>query len=146
MGKRKFNTTEEFINNLHNGEVSVINFDGKPLPCIHIDTERYRQILGKIAGKKLAVDILLDIFHDEKTVFVDIDMTYQGYGIEENYLLYANDKKEFFQALATTGIIGILPIDSSSTTEIFMVQIPKLAAAKSAWEQIKSIISKGQII
>jgi hypothetical protein len=113
MGRRQFNSINDFTNNLHQGEISIVNFDGKPLPCIHIENQRYDEILAKVAGKKLAVDVLLDIFHDGKNVFVDINMTYQDYNIEENYLVYANDKKEFFQALATTGMIGLLPTNSS---------------------------------
>ena len=143
MGRRQFNSIYDFTNNLHQGEISIVNFDGKPLPCIHIENQRYDEILAKVAGKKLAVDVLLDIFHDGKNVFVDINMTYQDYNIEENYLVYANDKKEFFQALATTGMIGLLPTNSSgANANIFMVQIPKLDAAKKAGEQINSIISK----
>jgi hypothetical protein len=146
MGRRQFNSIEDFTNNLHQGEISIVNFDGKPLPCIHIENQRYEEILAKVAGKKLAVDVLLDIFHDEKNVFVDINMTYQDYNIEENYLVYANDKKEFFQALATTGMIGLLPTNSSgANANIFMVQIPKLDAAQKAWEQINSIISKSNL-
>jgi hypothetical protein len=146
MGRRQFNSIEDFTNNLHQGEISIGNFDGKPLPCIHIENQRYDEILAKVAGKKLAVDVLLDIFHDGKNVFVDINMTYQDYNIEENYLVYANDKKEFFQALATTGIIGLLPTNSSgANANIFMVQIPKLDAAQKAWEQINSIISKSNL-
>lgn len=143
MGRRQFSSIKDFTNNLHQGEISIVNFDGKPVPCIYIDNQRYREILAKVAGKKLAVDVLLDIFHDGKNVFVDINMNYQDYYIEENYLVYANDKKEFFQALATTGIIGLLPTNpSGADANIFMVQIPRLEAAKKAWEQINFIISK----
>lgn len=136
---------KDFTDNLHQGEISIVNFDGKPLPCIQIDNHRYREILTKVGGKKLAVDVLLDIFHDGKNVFVDINMTYLDYNIEENYLIYANDKKEFFQALARTGMIGLLPANlSEAEANIFMVQIPKLEAARKAWEQIYSIISKNK--
>lgn len=146
MGRRQFNSIDDFKNNLHQGEISIVNFDGKPLPCIHIEEKRYEEILGKVAGKKLAVDVLLDIFNDGKNVFVDINMTYQDYNIEENYLVYANDKQEFFQALAMTGMIGLLPTNSSgANANIFMVQIPKLDAAQKAWEQINSVISKSTL-
>jgi hypothetical protein len=145
MGRRQFSSMKDFTDNLHQGEISIVNFDGKPLPCIQIDNHRYREILTKVGGKKLAVDVLLDIFHDGKNVFVDINMTYLDYNIEENYLIYANDKKEFFQALARTGMIGLLPANlSEAEANIFMVQIPKLEAARKAWEQIYSIISKNK--
>jgi hypothetical protein len=145
MGRRQFSSMKDFTDNLHQGEISIVNFDGKPLPCIQIDNHCYREILTKVGGKKLAVDVLLDIFHDGKNVFVDINMTYLDYNIEENYLIYANDKKEFFQALARTGMIGLLPANlSEAEANIFMVQIPKLEAARKAWEQIYSIISKNK--
>lgn len=145
MQKRHFSNLKEFINNLHKGEVSVIDFENKPLACIRIDNQRYVEIMGKIAGKKLAVDVVLDIFHDETNVFVDVNMTYLDYDIEENYLIHANDKKDFFRALATTGLIAILPIDSSpSNNNIFLIQIPRIDAAKTAWDQIASITSKSK--
>jgi len=145
MQKRNFSTFKEFIHNLHRGEISVIDFEGKPLACIRIDDQRYVEIMDKIAGKKLAVDVVLDIFNNETDVFVDVDMTYLDHDIEENYLIHANDKKEFFQALATTGLIAILPIDpSSAPNNIFLIQIPKIEAAKKAWDQIVGITSKSR--
>jgi hypothetical protein len=143
MQKRNFNSLKEFRNNLHKGEVSVIDFENKPLACIRIDNQRYIEIIGKIAGKKLAIDVVLDIFHDGTNVFVDVNMTYLDYDIEENYLINANDYKDFFRALATSGLIAILPIDSSpSNNNILMIQIPNIDAAKTAWDQIVSITSK----
>jgi len=125
--------------------VSVVDFENKPLACIPIDNLKYVEIMGKIAGKKLAVDVVLDIFHDETNVFVDVNMTYLDYDIEENYLIHANDKKEFFRALATTGMIAILPNDSSSSNNnIFLIQIPRIDAVKRALDQIISITSKSQ--
>ena len=76
MVRRKFHNLAQFSDNLHKGEILVMDFDGKPLPCIQIDDRRYSDILNAVGGKKLAVDILLDIFHDGKNVFVDIVMTY----------------------------------------------------------------------
>ena len=143
MQKRNFGNLDEFMNNLHMGEISVVDFENKPLACIRIDNQRYVEIMGRIAGKKLAVDVVLDIFHDETNVFVDVNLTYLGYDIKENYLIHANDKKDFFRALATTGLIAILPIDSSrSNNNIFLIQIPRIDAAKTAWDQIVSITSK----
>jgi hypothetical protein len=70
-------------------------------------------------------------------------MTYCDYDIEENYLVFANDKKEFFHALASTGMIGILPTNRDiSGQDIFLIQLPKLEAAINAWKQISSITEK----
>jgi hypothetical protein len=42
-------------------------------------------------------------------------------------------------------LIAILPIDSSqSNNNIFLIQIPRIDAAKTAWDQIASIISKSK--
>lgn len=143
MVRRKFHNLAQFSDNLHKGEISVMDLDGRPLPCIQIDDRRYIDILTAVGGKKLAVDILLDIFHDGKNVFVDIVMTYCDYNIEENYLVFANDTTEFFQALASTGMIGILPTTRAiSGQDIFLIQLPKLEAAINAWEQISSITEK----
>jgi hypothetical protein len=142
MVRRKFHNLAQFSDNLHKGEISVMDFNGRPLPCIQIDDRRYIDILTAVSGKKLAVDILLDIFQDGKNVFVDIVMTYCDYNIEENYLVFANDKKEFFQALASTGMICILPTRAISGQDIFLIQLPKLEAAINAWEQISSITEK----
>jgi hypothetical protein len=61
-------------------------------------------------------------------------------GIEENYLLYANDIIEFFEVLSKTGIIGIGPTYSSAqnNSNIFMIQLPKKEAAENALEIIKA--------
>ena len=145
MQKRHFSNLKEFINNLHKGEISVVDFENKPLACIRIENQRYVEIMDKIAGKKLAVDMVLDIFHDKINVLVDVNMTFLDYDIEENYLIHANDKKDFFRALATTGLIAILPIDSSPpNNNIFLIQIPRIDAAKRALDQIISITSKSQ--
>jgi len=145
MQKRNFSHLEEFRNNLHKGEISVVDIENKPLACIRIDNKRYFEIMAKIAGKKLAVDMVLDIFHDKTNVFVDVNMTYLDYDIEENYLIHANNNIDFFRALATTGMIAILPNDSSSSNNnIFLIQIPRIDAAKRALDQIISITSKSQ--
>src|SRR6476469_3323813 len=143
MKKRTFSNLEEFRNNLHKGEISVVDFENKPLACIRIENQRYVEIMVKIAGKKLAVDVVLDIFHDETNVFVDVNMTYLDYDIEENYLIHANDNKDFFRALATSGLIAILPIDSSpSNKKILIIHTPTKNNANTAWVQMVSITSK----
>ena len=145
MLKRNFSHLEEFRNNLHKGEISIVDFENKPLACIRIDNKRYFEIMAKIAGKKLAVDMVLDIFHDKTNVFVDVNMTFLDYDIEENYLIHANNNIDFFRALATTGMIAILPNDSSSSNNnIFLIQIPRIDAAKRALDQIRSITLKSQ--
>lgn len=145
MPKRFFNTLEDFKNNLHRYDASLIDYNGNPIPCIHIDSKRYDEIIKKVAGKKLAVDVLLDLFHDTKHVFVDILMTYLDYDFDENYLLYANEMPQFFEALANTGLIAIAPSTTETISEgnLLVIQLPKKDSAMNAYNQIIGII-KGE--
>jgi len=146
MPKRFFNTLEDFKNNLHRYDASLIDYNGYPIPCINIDSQRYDEIIIKVAGKKLAVDVLLDLFHDTKHVFVDIMMTYLDYGFDENYLLYANEMPQFFEALANTGMIAIAPATAQSASEgnLLVIQLPKKESALNAYNQMISIIKAGK--
>ena len=146
MPKRFFNTLEDFKSNLHRYDASLIDYNGYPIPCINIDSKRYDEIIIKVAGKKLAVDVLLDLFHDTKHVFVDIMMTYLDYGFDENYLLYANEMPQFFEALANTGMIAIAPDTAQSASEgnLLVIQLPKKESALNAYNQIIGIIKAGK--
>lgn len=142
MPKRFFNTLEDFNNNLHRYDASLIDYNGNPIPCIQIDSKRYDEIIKKVAGKKLAVDVLLDLFHDTKHVFVDILMTYLDYDFDENYLLYANEMPQFFEALANTGLIAIAPSTTDTVSEgnLLVIQLPKKDSAMNAYNQMTGII------
>src|ERR1051325_4939408 len=146
MPKRFFNTLEDFRNNLHTYDASLIDYKGLPIPCISIDAKRYDEIIIKVAGKKLAVDVLLDLFHDTKHVFVDIMMTYLDYGFDENYFLYANKIPQFFEALENTGMIAIAPATAQSASEgnLLVIQLPKKESALNAYNQMISIIKAGK--
>jgi hypothetical protein len=137
---RMFKTLEDFLKNLHKEGTTLIDFNGQKIPCILINPTRFQEILGTVHGKKLAVDILLNVFHDSQDVFVDVKLNFLDIGIEENYLLYANDILEFFESLTKTGIIGILPADSypGNNSNIFMIQLPKREAAENALVIIKA--------
>jgi hypothetical protein len=144
MPKRFFYTLDDFRKNLHKYDASLIDYNENPIPCIYIDSKRYDEIIRKVAGKKLAVDVLLDLFHDTNHVFVDILMTYLDYGFDENYLFYANKMPQFFEALANTGLIAIAPIDAESVSQgnLLVIQIPRKDGAESAYNQMMDIISK----
>jgi hypothetical protein len=143
---RDFYTFDELANRLHKDGATLANFNGKKVPCIYIDAKRYDEIMTAIYGKKLAVDTLLDIFHDGQDVFVDIRLKFLDVGVSENYLFYANDMLEFFEALSNTGLIALAPSLShgSSNSNIFMIQLPKIEAAENALEIIKSNIKKNK--
>ena len=137
---RAFKTLEDFLKNLHKEGITLIDFNGQKIPCILINPTRFQKIMEAIYGKKLAVDTLLNVFHDSQDVFVDVKLNFLDIDIEENYLLYANDILEFFESLTKTGIIGIAPDDSYSGihSNIFMIQLPKKEAAENALRIIKA--------
>jgi hypothetical protein len=144
MPKRFFYSLDDFKENLHRYDASLIDYDGNAIPCIYIDSKRYDEIIRKVAGKKLAVDVLLDLFHDSRHVFVDILMTYLDYGFDENYLFYANQMPQFFEALAKTGLIAVAPSSAESVSQgnLLVIQLPRKDTAESAYDQMMETIDK----
>ena len=142
MPKNKdFYTFDELAKRLHKEGATLVDFNGKKIPCIHVHAKRYDEIMTSIYGKKLAVDTLLDIFHDGKDVFVDVRFNFLDVGIRENYLFHANNMLEFFEALSNTGLIALAPrLSGGNSSNIFMVQLPKREPAEHALEIIKSNI------
>jgi hypothetical protein len=139
QGKRKFQTLKDFIENLHKEGTGLLNYDGNNVPCIYVDTKRYENIISSTYGKKLAVDTLLNIFHDGTHVFVDIQMKFLDSNREEYFLVFANEMLEFFEALSKTGLIAIVPqMEYYGNQNIFVIQIPKIESAEKAFEIIKS--------
>jgi hypothetical protein len=143
MTKRTFKNISDFLNNLHREGVTILNFDGRKIPCIYINPKKYDQIISETYGKKSAVDTLLNIYHNENDVFVDVEMKFLNIGLEQNYLLYANDKIEFFEALSDTGLIALAPDPAfhHTTSNVFMVQLPKKYAAENALQIIKTTVT-----
>jgi hypothetical protein len=143
MTKRTFKNINDFLSNLHREGVTILNFDGRKIPCIYINPKKYDQIISETYGKKSAVDTLLNIFHSENDVFVDVEMKFLNIGLEENYLVYANDKLDFFEALSNTGLIALAPDPAfhHTTSNVFMIQLPKKHAAENALQIIKIIVA-----
>ena len=138
QGKRKFQTLKDFIENLHKEGTGLLNYDGNNVPCIYVDSKRYENIISSTYGKKLAVDTLLNIFHDGTHVFVDIQMKFLDSDREEYFLVFANEMLEFFEALSKTGLIAIVPqMEYHGNQNIFVIQIPKIES-----EIIKSSAKK----
>jgi hypothetical protein len=144
MPKRFFYSLDDFKKNLHRYDASLIDYNRNAIPCICVNSKRYDEIIRKVAGKKLAVDVLLDLFHDSKHVFVDILMTYLDYGFDENYLFYANEMPQFFEALAKTGLIAIAPMSNeiNSQENLLVIQLPRKDSAENAYNQMMEIINK----
>jgi len=144
MPKRNFSTLEEFKANLHREGATLVEFSGSKVPCILLGQKNYEEMLRKVYGKKVGADTLLDIFYDGQDVFVDVQVKFLDTDFEENYLLYANDMIEFFEALAESGLISLAPDSSAYTNSrnVFMIQLPKKDAAERALEIIKSNAKK----
>ena len=142
MPKRYFDNIDDLKNNLHKEGASIIEYGEKNIPCIFINPDKYIKIIREVAGKRLVVDVMLDIFSDGRQIFVDIFMNYLDYGFSENYLFYANKMPEFFKCLSDTGIIAICPQGNRSTSEshILLIQIPKLDAAMKVYTEIITTI------
>jgi hypothetical protein len=144
MPKRNFSTLEEFKANLHKEGATLVEFSGSKVPCILLSQKKYEEMLQKVYGKKVRADALLDIFYDGQDVFVDVQVKFAKTDFEENYLLYANDMIEFFEALADSGLISLSPDSSAYTNSqnVVMIQLPKKDAAEKALEIIKSNAKK----
>lgn len=140
MPKRNFATLEEFKANLHQEGATLVEFSGGKVPCILVSAKKYEEMLGKVYGKRVSADTLLDIFYDGQDVFVDVNVKFAGTDFEENFLLYANDMLEFFDALAESGIVAMGPSENTyaNSQNVFMIQLPKKDAAQKALEIIKA--------
>jgi hypothetical protein len=145
MPKRNFSTLEEFKAHIHREGATLIEFSGIRVPCILMSPKKYEQVLHNVYDRKVRADTLLDIFYDGRDVFVDIQVKLLESEFEENFLLYANDMVEFFEALAESGIISLAPDSKdhhSNSQNLFMIQLPKKDAAERALEIIKANLKK----
>jgi hypothetical protein len=144
MPKRNFTTLPEFQANLHKEGATLVEFSGSKVPCILVSQKKYDDMLQKLFGKKVRADTLLDIFYDGQDVFVDVQIKFLDTDFEENYLLYANDMLEFFEALAESGMMSLAPDSPAYTNSqnVFMIQLPKKDAAEHALEIIRTNAKK----
>lgn len=144
MPKRTFSTVEEFKAHIHREGASLVDFSGVKVPCILISSKKYEQILQNVYGKKVRTDTVLDIFYDGQNVFVDIQVKLLETDFEENFLLYANDMVNFFEALAESGMLSLAPdsLDRLNSQNLFIIQLPKKNAAEHALEIIKANLKK----
>src|SRR5919199_4451189 len=144
MPKRNFRTLEEFKANIHKEGVTLIEFSGTKVPCILLSQKKYEQLLDKVYNKNTRADTLLDIFYDLQNVFVDIQIKLLDNEFEQDFLLYANDMVEFFEALAESGMISLASESPTYTNSqnLFMIQLPKKDAAERALKIIQANLKK----
>lgn len=126
--------------------ITIFDFDGKPVPCIVLEEKKYDEILTKVAGKSLAIDTDLNILQDGLGhVFVEVILTFSQAGIKEKILVNANANLPFFQSLATTTMLALSsPKSIYGKNNVFMIQLPKPEKAHDALNIIEEGLSKAK--
>ena len=141
------NELKELLKNSHK-DLSVEDFEGKQIPCIGFEGQKFDDMLNKVAGKPLSVDTNLNILQDGLGhVFVEMLLTFSHGGINEKILVNANEHLEFFESLAKNTMLAIASVNHPE--KIFMIQLPKPEKTYEALEIIKNGLandhSKSQI-
>ena len=130
------NELNELLKNSHK-DLSVEDFEGKNVPCIGFEGQKFDDMLNKVAGKPLSVDTNLNILQDGLGhVFVEMLLIFSEGGINEKILINANENLEFFESLAKNTMLAIASIDHPE--KIFMIQLPKPEKTNEALEIIKN--------
>ena len=131
---------EKLLSKTHK-DISIQDFDGKQIPCIEFDQERFDNIISCISGKPLSVDTNLNILQDGLGhVFVEIILTFSIGGLSEKVLVDASKNLDFFYVLSQNGILSIA---SKNTPEkVFMIQLPKPEKVQDALHIINDGLSK----
>ena len=133
------NELDELLKNSHK-DLSVEDFEGKNVPCIGFEGQKFDDMLNKVAGKPLSVDTNLNILQDGLGhVFVEMSLTFSEGEINEKILINANDNLEFFESLAKNTMLAIASVDHPE--KIFMIQLPKPEKTNEALEIIKNGLS-----
>ena len=130
------NELNELLKNSHK-DLSVEDFEGKNVPCIGFEGQKFDDMLNKVAGKPLSVDTNLNILQDGLGhVFVEMLLTFSEGGINEKILINANENLEFFESLAKNTMLAIASTDHPE--KIFMIQLPKPEKTNESLEIIKN--------
>lgn len=130
------NELNELLKNSHK-DLSVEDFEGKQVPCIGFEGQKFDDMLSKVAGKPLSVDTNLNILQDGLGhVFVEMLLTFSHGGINEKILVNANEHLEFFESLAKNTMLAIASV--THPEKIFMIQLPKPEKTYEALEIIKN--------
>ena len=133
------NELNELLKNSHK-DLSVEDFEGKNVPCIGFEGQKFDDMLNKVAGKPLSVDTNLNILQDGLGhVFVEMLLIFSEGGINEKILINANENLEFFESLAKNTMLAIASTDHPE--KIFMIQLPKPEKTNEALEIIKNGLS-----
>ncbi len=134
---------EKFLSERHK-DVTLFDFEGKKVPCIILDERKFDTMMKTIAGKPVSVETNLNILQDGLGhVFVRVTLQFSQGGIEEKFLIYANEAVEFFEALAETTMLSLSsPNSSYGSANVFMIQLPRPERAQNALDIIRKGLHK----
>lgn len=134
---------EKFLSERHK-EVTLFDFEGKEVPCIIINENKFENLMKTIAGKPVSVETNLNILQDGLGhVFVRVTLQFSQGGIEEKFLIYANEAMDFFEALAETTLLALSsPKSTYGDSNVFMIQLPRPEKAQNALDIIRKGLHK----
>jgi len=123
----------------------LFDFNGKKVPCVILEETRFDNIMKSVAGKPVSVETNLNILQDGLGhVFVRVTLAFSQRGVvNQEFLLYANESLEFFEALAESSMLALSsPHSEYGSSNVFMIQLPQPERAISALEIIKKGLNK----
>jgi hypothetical protein len=137
--RKKYSSYDDFYTNLHTRGASLIDFNNRKVPCIYVENEQFRTFVTYATSQKMAVDTNLDIYHNGRDVFVQVNMKILDTEVEYSFLFHANEMLSFFEAMLDSALIVLSAADPPFMSEnIFAIQLPK----KERLEEAFLIISK----
>lgn len=137
--RKKYSSYDDFYANLHTRGASLVEFDNRKVPCIYVGNEEFRKFVSYALGQKMAVDTNLDIYHNERDVFVQVNLKILDAEVEYSFLFHANEMLSFFEAMLDSALLVLSVADPPLVSEnIFAIQLPK----KERLEEAFQIISK----
>ncbi len=134
---------EKFLSERHK-DVTLFDFEDKKVSCIILDEKKFDNIMKTVAGKPVSVETNLNILQDGLGhVFVKMTLQFSQGGIEEKFLIYANENVDFFEALAETTMLALSsPNSQYGNSNVFMIQLPKPERAQNALNIIRKGLHK----
>lgn len=144
MIKKMSDELKRLLEQVHDG-ITTFDFDGKEIPCIVIEENKYDEILSKVTGQSLSINTDLNILQDGLgNVFVEIFLTFSKGNIVEKFLVNAKKDVEFFKTLANTSMLALSsPKSQYGKDNVFVIQLPRPEKAVDALAIIqKALIPK----
>lgn len=123
--------------NVHKLGYDFIEYHYHKVPCLLVQPEQFESIMRNSYGKPNLIDTNLNIYDDGHHVFVNLHVNFLNTDLMFDFLLYANESIDFFEALAASGMLGIVP-HKSFENNVFFVQLPKRDNAENALNLIRS--------